>query len=105
MTGPTGSISEKFAQLRELAKAKLAKGDLPATTRPDGAEGQRSGNDACVVCAESIAHDQFQYTVLVPHTLPTGNRFVLFHFLCHAAWQVEAAEAETASPPAKPPAL
>jgi hypothetical protein len=104
MTDPTGSISEKFAHLRELAKAKLAKGDLPATTRPDGAEGQRSGNDACLVCAEPIAHDQFQYTVLVPQTLPAGNRFVLFHFLCHAAWQVEAAEAETASPTAKPAA-
>jgi hypothetical protein len=89
------SIEREFGKLRALAKELIAKGQLPATMKPSLAEGSGGTGLSCELCRHHIMRDHFQYTI---HVRQEGRRELKhLHFLCHAAWQIEAAEAEVSA--------
>lgn len=81
-------------RLRELARQFIAAGSLPATTRPASVEGRQfSRGIRCELCGSFIWEDEFQYVVNISEPAWAAQSFG-FHFLCHAAWQLEASAAE-----------
>jgi acetamidase/formamidase len=95
--------SPDFADLRVRARELIAAGKLPATTDPFAVEGTGVGNATrCGLCELTIEKRKIGFTVTAPGAGSERQRYPAMHFLCHAAWQLEAAEAEAAAPPTAP---
>jgi hypothetical protein len=78
-------------ELREKARAKMANGKLPKTTKDVErivADVQIRPSGVCAVCDVAISNNEFWYQV--HHSGITRTAIPRpMHSLCHAAWQLE----------------
>lgn len=83
----------EFQLLRDRARSMIDNKGLPGTANPEGVLGARTSHriNECQLCGESIEAGDFQYTVSAPGQLRDRQPYPALHFLCHAAWQLEAA--------------
>jgi hypothetical protein len=74
-------------ELRGRARELISEGRLPCKhpTRIWGGNG--SGEQICSLCERIITRDEVEYEL--EHGAGTGVLMTRFHFLCHAAWQLE----------------
>jgi hypothetical protein len=90
-------LEELLKKLRECARKLIDAGKLPATTKPYQTTGDCAiSGEHCRLCDTLIEPTEFvpgdaRYMISPKAQGPT---FGPLHFLCHAAWQIEAAEAE-----------
>lgn len=82
-------MNEVDAALKELAKQRIASGELPCTPTAR-TWGSRGSGAPCSLCTRPIRSDEVEYEVAAVDPrgateLPT----VRFHLHCHAAWQAE----------------
>ena len=90
-------VKQGLHKLRERASVLIREGRLPAITTTGRVEATHVPHSTeCSLCNELIKAGEFQYVVHGVMTSPTPQEYGL-HFLCHAAWQFEAAEAEQES--------
>lgn len=80
--------NELYARAREL----IGNGRLPCAT-PVGIWGGYGSGLLCSLCNEVIQRDQVEYEI--EFECGDGRKTYRFHFLCHAAWQVECAREQT----------
>ncbi|HEV2704251.1 MAG TPA: hypothetical protein VGV09_21680 [Steroidobacteraceae bacterium] len=85
-----------FASWRALAKERICSGVLPATVAPAEVQGLGGNNGPCALCGGQIPHGDFHYMISVRSE--DKIRSWALHFLCHAAWQVEAVSAAAVLP-------
>ena len=76
-------------RVRELIKSGL----LPLMV-PQQIQGGHGSGQACAACDRPITSAQVEYEVEDPE----GDRRMHFHLGCHAAWQMECAQAPTDLP-------
>lgn len=74
-------------ELRGRARALISEGRLPCgqPTRMWGGNG--TGEQTCSLCERVITRDEVEYEI--EHNPGENARLTRFHFLCHAAWQLE----------------
>lgn len=76
------------SELRELARVMVHEFGLPAVA-PSRMWGGHGNGLPCALCAEVIPEHEVEYEV---EALLAGQvQTFRFHFLCHAAWQLECA--------------
>lgn len=81
-------LTEREHQLRERARTLIAEGRLPAVTSIR-CWGGKGGRENCSLCGEPIGRTEVEFEIE-----DSGGELYQFHFLCHAAWQLECARAE-----------
>jgi len=80
-------------ELYARARALIEEGRL-SCSHPVRMWGGKGSGLPCALCAEVIPLDQVEYEL--EYEVSGGNREIYrFHFLCHAAWQVECARKQT----------
>jgi hypothetical protein len=82
-------MAEVDGVLKELAKRRIASGELPC---PPAARtwGSRGSGAPCSLCARPIGTDEIEYEVAAIDLREAAEpRTVRFHLPCHAAWQAE----------------
>jgi hypothetical protein len=91
-------LTEKEAQLRQLARELIRQGRLPSQISPQIWGGYGSGRD-CSLCGLAIPPREVEYET---ESANDGNSY-RFHLLCHATWQLECARAEALAQTANNP--
>jgi hypothetical protein len=91
--------------LQRTARERLASGRLPRMHSQCIWGGYGSG-DVCALCGEPIRSTEVEFEVPEPedgavgrhadHLHATPGTALKFHITCHAAWQLECAEGDTA---------
>ena len=82
-------MAEVDAALKELAKQRIASGELPCTPTAR-TWGSRGSGAPCSLCTRPIRADEIEYEVAaVDWRGTTESSTVRFHLPCHAAWQAE----------------
>ncbi|HEX4050551.1 MAG TPA: hypothetical protein VHY19_06715 [Steroidobacteraceae bacterium] len=82
-------MDEVDAALKQLAKQRIASGDLPClpTARTWGSRGSGA---SCSLCARPIATHEIEYEVAAVDSPGAAEPCtVRFHLPCHAAWRAE----------------
>jgi len=79
--------------LRGRARELISAGHLPCGP-PMHAWGGYGSDLACSVCEEPIPRQEVEYELEFREA--DGARIYRFHFLCHTAWAIECARAESA---------
>lgn len=79
-------------ELRGRARELIRRGLLPRE-RPLHMWGGYGCDLACALCEQIILQNEVEYEL--EYRTPAGARHYRFHFLCHAAWQLECAHEET----------
>ncbi len=80
---PYGSrLSER--ELRAIARQRMRDGRLPVVLSKDLIAGYGSGA-LCCLCEQPIEKHHVEYAV----TAAPKGRELVFHLVCHAAWQLE----------------
>ena len=74
-------------ELRARARTLIEQGALPAHS-PSSTYGGYGSGGRCSLCGVPIARTEVEYEVAY------GNDAYRFHFMCHAAWQLEQARRE-----------
>jgi hypothetical protein len=83
--------------LRDRTRVLIKAGKLPATTKPSTIEGSNTVQPVrCHMCDNIIEAGQIKITVRAPGLAFGDTSYGPLHFACHAAWQLEAIEAERA---------
>jgi hypothetical protein len=78
-------------ELRQRARDRIRDGRLPGEI-PSRCWGGHGSNAPCSLCDEVIAPGEVEYEI---ESVEGGlHRIHRFHFLCHAAWQLECARQE-----------
>jgi hypothetical protein len=72
-------------QLREIARERLSKGQLPIITTRRLQANYGGPGARCELCGAQIEREQVQYHV----TDILDGRSFTFHLSCHGAWQLE----------------
>ena len=80
-------LMQRENELRARARTLMEHGELPAET-PSSTYGGYGSGERCSLCGEPIARTEVEYEVAY------SNDAYRFHFLCHAAWQLEQARRE-----------
>ena len=80
-------------ELRVKARELITSGRLPCQNPMRIWGGHGTGQQVCSVCDRVIAPDEVEYEV--EHETSGTTCLNRFHFLCHAAWQVECAREAT----------
>lgn len=94
---PQPDLEELLKKLRASARKLIDAGKLPATTKPYQTIGDCvTRHEHCRLCDKLMESTEFMpgeaRYMISPEA--RGPSFGPLHFLCHAAWQIEAAEAE-----------
>lgn len=82
-------MAEVDRDLKELAKQRIASGELPC---PPAARtwGSHGSGAPCSLCAQPIQAHEIEYEVATVDSRESAEgRTVRFHLRCHAAWQAE----------------
>jgi len=79
-------LTAKENELRQRARALIQDGVLPRRL-PEKTWGGYGTGGLCALCAQSIQQTDVEYEVQDPQ----GPCTYRFHFMCHAAWQLECA--------------
>jgi hypothetical protein len=74
-------------ELRQRARQLIGEGRLPDQHPIRIWGGSGTGEQSCSLCERVIERDEVEYEL--EYGLETGVRMTRFHFLCHAAWQLE----------------
>ncbi len=83
-------LSKQENERRAIARRLIAEGRLPNVEMADYWDGRGYSNSICALCAKTIGADDVQLEVETGKAAPAA-RIYRFHFLCHAAWQLECA--------------
>lgn len=78
--------------LRKRARELIGAGHLPCG-RPMHVWGGYGSELTCSLCEELIPREEVEYEL--EFRTADGAQFYRFHFLCHTAWSLECARAET----------
>jgi hypothetical protein len=87
-------------ELRTLARDRIRDGRLPCTA-PLRMWGGQGSEAPCSLCDNRIAKQEIEYEV--ESFIGEGPQIHRFHFLCHAAWQLECARYEHLCRSGQPP--
>lgn len=98
MTGcPRMPLTELENELRLQARERIERGEL-AVLRPTRLWGGFGCGELCSVCGEPVNSGETKYEIEATEGgQPVRSYF--FHFICHAAWQLECARAEALKSP------
>lgn len=88
---PYGSRSSE-KELRSLARQSISSGRLPVVFSKNVYGGYGSGLPCCL-CEQIVEREHVEYEVVDVRT----QRTLRFHYVCHAAWQLECVRAEQGS--------
>jgi hypothetical protein len=80
-------------ELRGMARELITNGRLPCQQPMRIWGGHGTGEQICSVCDRIISSDEVEYEI--EHDSGGTKYLSRFHFLCHAAWQVECAREAT----------
>ena len=99
--GNAVNIDTEFERLRGLVRRLINDYKLPVTVDPDSVQGgHQIHGGKCNLCGDRILAGCYLVHHEYPDTpgklVPAGRTQYEFHFLCHAAWQVETANAVAA---------
>ena len=85
------SLTRLESELRERARELIREGRLPdrAPARVWGGPGSGA---VCTLCAEAIPATELEYEA--DASVGSTVRTLHFHFVCHAAWQLECLRAD-----------
>jgi hypothetical protein len=86
---PADAMAEVDGSLKQLAKQRIASGELPC---PPAARtwGSRGSGAPCSLCARPIQPHEIEYEVAALESREAAEtRTVRFHLRCHAVWQAE----------------
>jgi hypothetical protein len=89
-------LEPEFTALRKRAADLIKKGGLPAKAalvKSVVASKVIANPIKCDLCAQLIKSEDLQYRITFEGKVMSAESRVV-HFLCHAAWQLEAAQAE-----------
>lgn len=75
-------------ELRSRVRERIKNGRLPLILSRDILAGYGSGKNTCAACDQPITRDHIEYE-LKDAPIPVS---LLFHFGCHAVWQIECAK-------------
>jgi hypothetical protein len=75
------------AELRPVARERIATGQLPSEAPSRIWGGPGSGN-ACALCGKTIGSNEIEYEVEA-HVRGVGRLF-RFHMMCQSVWELEA---------------
>ena len=78
-------------QLRAIARARIASGQLPSVT-PSRMWAGLGSKQPCALCDTPIRPDLVEYEVEA--TIDGTNHTLFFHRICQSVWQLEVARAE-----------
>ena len=82
-------MAEVNGALKELAKQRIASGELPCL-RTARMWGSRGSGGQCSLCARPIGTHEIEYEVAAVDLRGAAETpTVRFHLPCHAAWQAE----------------
>jgi hypothetical protein len=76
-------------ELRLRARELISHGRLPRHHPSRIWGGSGTGDQICSLCSRPIARDEVEYEL--EYNAEAAVRMARFHFLCHAAWQLECA--------------
>ncbi len=79
------------SELRERARELIRDGRLPDRA-PERVWGGPGSGATCALCAEMIPSKEMEYEA--DATVGSAVRTLHFHFVCHAAWQLECLRAD-----------
>jgi hypothetical protein len=85
-------LTQLEAELRVIARARIASGELPCPTPPLRMWcGNGSGQQICVICDKVIEPSDVEYEM--EETINGKIRQLWFHIVCQSIWQLECARA------------
>ena len=84
----TMPLTKLEAELRPLARARIAQGLLPCTTLNKMWGGPGSGQP-CALCDKPVSSNEMEYEIEA--SVDGGVRSLRFHVVCEAIWQLECA--------------
>jgi hypothetical protein len=84
-------LTELEAQLRMIARDRIASGELPCVTPPLRMWGGYGSGRVCVVCDKIIEPADVEYEV--EETIKGTLQLMYFHLVCQSIWQLECARA------------
>src|SRR5579872_5349859 len=79
------------AELRPIARERIANGRLPHVPQSRGWAGYGAGH-VCALCDKPINRDEVEYEV--EQRIHGHKQTVRFHRVCEAVWQIECARDE-----------
>jgi len=82
-------LTELESQLRVIARARIAKGELPCLEPPLRMWGGHGSGKGCVVCDKTIEATDVE--IEVEETVEGARKVMLFHTVCQSIWQLECA--------------
>lgn len=85
------ALTRLESELRERARELIREGRLPDRA-PERVWGGPGSGVKCALCAEVIPSNEMEYEA--DATVGTAVRSLHFHFVCHAAWQLECLRAD-----------
>jgi hypothetical protein len=89
------------SQLRVIARARIASGELPCLDPPFRMWGGYGSGKVCAVCDKTIEATDVEFEV--EETIEGERKVMLFHTVCQSIWQLECARAEYLKNPGKNP--
>ena len=85
------ALTRLESELRERARELIHEGRLPDRA-PARVWGGPGSGVTCALCAEVIPPNEMEYEA--DATVGNAERTLHFHFVCHAAWQLECLRAD-----------
>ena len=85
------ALTRLESELRERARALIREGRLPDRA-PARVWGGPGSGVTCALCGEVIPSNEMEYEA--DATVGAAARILHFHFVCHAAWQLECLRAD-----------
>jgi len=80
-------------ELRARARELISAGRLPRQHPIRIWGGNGSGDQTCSLCDRVISREEVEYEL--EYSVDSAVRMMRFHFICHAAWQLECAREES----------
>lgn len=81
-------LTQLEAELRPIARERIAKGQLPREA-PSRMWGGRGNGQLCALCGKPIQRDEIEYEVEA--SIDGAARDFRFHMVCQSVWQLECA--------------
>jgi len=84
-------LTQLEAELRPIARERIAKGQLPREV-PSKIWGGPGSGQPCALCDKPIRHEEVEYELEVH--IDENARQLRFHLVCQSVWQLECARAQ-----------
>jgi hypothetical protein len=83
-------LAKLEAELRPIARERIAMGQLPRET-PTRMWGGKGTGQVCALCDKAIERDEVEFEV--EHRIGETAQMLRFHLVCESIWQLETARA------------